>query len=104
MLGWILFGLLVGCAAFTLAVTVAELIKKSNIGAIIRRELAKARNKAASKMLVHTIKAKIKSRTVNVVSLDAVDEDTGEVIEISLTSEAGVDDSIRTMDEIRVSA
>ena len=55
-------------------------------------------------MLVHTIKAKIKSRTVNVVSLDAVDEDTGEVIEISLTSEAGVDDSIRTMDEIRVSA
>ena len=104
MIGWLLFGLLVGWTAFSLAATVAELIKKSNLGAIILRELAKVRNKAASKMLCHTIKAKIKSRTVNVVSLDAIDEETGEVIEICLTSEKGVDASIRAMDVIRVSA
>ena len=103
MLGWILLGLLIGGAA-AIAYTVAELIRRTNIVGIIKNALRSAQNEAAKKMLGHAIKAKIKTKGVNIVSIDAIDEATGEVIELKITSEKGVDDSIRCADVYQICA
>ncbi len=104
MLGWILFGLVLGGAALALAYTVSEVIRRTNIGSIIKNALRNAQNEVAKKMLGGTIKAKIKSKGINVVSVDAIDEVTGEVIELNITSETGVDDSIHTADVYQICA
>ena len=100
MLEWIILGLLFGGAVLAVAITVTEVIRRSNIGDIIKRHMLNSTDEAVRKALGKTIKAKIKSKDVNVVSLDAICMDTGEVIEYTITSDSGVDSSITAGSEV----
>ena len=93
MLGWIILALLYGKETI-LVFTAKERILDTNMGQIVADALRGPGSRISRAMLSHTIQARVKSRRINELRIDAIDLETGEVVGIKIKSRKGIDESI----------
>lgn len=95
MLTWLLFGFFMGSAVAAVAYTVSVIIKRSNIGDFIKQAIRNAQTDVAKKAIGRVIRVKVKNKTINSVSIETIDKETGNAFEVEITSSQGVDSSVR---------
>ena len=103
MLGWIVGGLILAGTILILTYCVSEFVQKTNLVDVLKGAFQSAAEKNAKKILAQVIKARIKSKDVNVICIDALDIDTDEAYEIQIKSEQGIDENIEVDDTYLIS-